>query len=98
MRRVEPLEGNVALLDIDSRVEGLRRRWTLPLTSRRYGADRPLVVLTSATTFSGGEELAFDVRMPGRGGPAGRARAGRAPGAQVRRRHPGIMGDWGTVP
>jgi len=70
----------VRLVDIDSRVEGLRQRWTQPVASRRFGADRPLVVLTSATTFSGGEELAFDVQLLGRGRVVGeRTRGGANP-------------------
>lgn len=68
------------LVDIESREQGLRQRWTHPVASRRFGAERPLVVLTSAATFSGGEELAFDVRMWGRGRVVGeRSRGGANP-------------------
>ena len=68
------------LVDIESRDEGLRQRWTHPVARRRFGADRPLVVLTSGATFSGGEELAFDVRMLGRGRVVGeRTRGGANP-------------------
>ena len=68
------------LVDIDSRVEGLRQRWTHPVATRRFGPDRPLVVLTSATTFSGGEEVAFDVQLLGRGEVVGeRTRGGANP-------------------
>ena len=70
----------VRLVDIESRVEGLRQRWTHPVTPRRFGPDKPLVVLTSATTFSGGEEVAFDVRLLGRGRVVGeRTRGGANP-------------------
>ena len=68
------------LVDIDSRVEGLRQRWTHPVAARRFGPDKPVVVLTSATTFSGGEEVAFDVRLLGRGRVVGeRTRGGANP-------------------
>ena len=68
------------LVDIDSRVDGLRQRWTHPVATRRFGPDRPLLVLTSATTFSGGEEVAFDVQLLGRGQVVGeRTRGGANP-------------------
>ncbi|MFL6079121.1 MAG: S41 family peptidase [Ornithinibacter sp.] len=70
----------VRLVDVESRVEGLRQRWTHPVAVRRFGPDRPLVVLTSATTFSGGEEVAFDVQLLGRGTVVGeRTRGGANP-------------------
>jgi Peptidase family S41/N-terminal domain of Peptidase_S41 in eukaryotic IRBP len=70
----------VRLVDIESRTEGVRQRWTHPVAARRFGPDRPLVVLTSATTFSGGEELAFDVQLLGRGRLVGeRTRGGANP-------------------
>ncbi|WP_436521266.1 S41 family peptidase [Actinoplanes sp. HUAS TT8] len=37
--------------------------WTVPhLAGPRFGPDRPVAVLTSATTFSGGEDLAFTLQ------------------------------------
>ena len=70
----------VRLVDVESRTEGLRQRWTHPVAARRFGPDRPVVVLTSATTFSGGEELAFDVQLLGRGQVVGeRTRGGANP-------------------
>lgn len=73
-------EEPVHLVDIDSRVEGLRQRWTHPVAARRFGPDKPLVVLTSAATFSGGEEIAFDVQVLGRGRVVGeRTRGGANP-------------------
>jgi hypothetical protein len=70
----------VRLVDVESRVEGVRQRWTHPVGTRRFGADNPLVVLTSATTFSGGEEIAFDVQLLGRGQVVGeRTRGGANP-------------------
>ena len=84
----------VRLVDIESRVDGLRQRWTQPVDPHRFGPDKPLVVLTSATTFSGGEEVAFDVQdsrprpgggraHPRRGQPARGVRG--APRARARR-------------
>ena len=70
----------VRLVDVESRVEGVRQRWTHPVGTRRFGPDKPLVVLTSAATFSGGEEVAFDVRLLGRGQVVGeRTRGGANP-------------------
>ena len=73
-------EDPVRLADLDSREEGLRQRWTQPVSDHRFGGDRPLVVLTSSRTFSGGEEVAFDVRDLGRGRVVGeRTRGGANP-------------------
>jgi hypothetical protein len=45
----------------------LRQSWTLPhVPGRRPGKTPPVYVLTSATTFSGAEELAYDLRQLGR--------------------------------
>ncbi|GIF15975.1 S41 family peptidase [Actinoplanes teichomyceticus] len=54
----------VHLNNIQSRAgDSTRQMWTLPyLGGPRYGPDRPVAVLTSATTFSGAEELAFDLQ------------------------------------
>lgn len=47
--------------------DSIRQFWTQPFVSGpRYGPDRPIAVLTSATTFSAGEELAFDLQQHGR--------------------------------
>lgn len=47
--------------------DSIHQSWTIPhLPSPRYGPDRPVAVLTSAGTFSGGEELAFDLQEHGR--------------------------------
>jgi hypothetical protein len=52
------------LNDIYSRQDGtMRSYWTVPSVGARY--TRPIYVLTSKNTFSGGEEFAYDVhRMP----------------------------------
>lgn len=73
-------EDPVRLADLDSREDGLRQRWTQPVSDHRFGGDRPLVVLTSSRTFSGGEEVAFDVRDLRRGRVVGeRTRGGANP-------------------
>jgi C-terminal processing protease CtpA/Prc len=70
----------VRLVDMESRADGLRQRWTHPVDPDRFGPDKPLVVLTSGTTFSGGEEVAFDVQDLGRGRVVGeRTRGGANP-------------------
>ena len=70
----------VRLVDMESRVDGLRQRWTSPVDPHRVGPDKPLVVLTSAATFSGGEEVAFDVQDLARGRVVGeRTRGGANP-------------------
>ena len=70
----------VRLVDMESRVDGLRQRWTQPVDPHRFGPDKPLVVLTSGDTFSGGEEVAFDVQDLGRGRVVGeRTRGGANP-------------------
>jgi peptidase S41-like protein len=41
----------------------VRQLWTLPyVPGRRFGGAKPVFALTSATTFSGGEALAWDLR------------------------------------
>ena len=44
-----------------------RQAWTLPyVPGRRFGKTKPVYVLTSATTFSGGEQLSYDLQQLGR--------------------------------
>ena len=60
--------------DEPAQLSGLRARdgqltqaWTQPhVPGRRFGQVKPVYVLTSGTTFSGGEQLAFDLRELGR--------------------------------
>jgi C-terminal processing protease CtpA/Prc len=41
-----------------------RQSWTLPyVPGRRFGKTKPVYALTSAATFSGGEQLAYDLRQ-----------------------------------
>ena len=45
----------------------LRQAWTLSyVPGRRFGKDKPVYVLTSAVTFSGGEQLSYDLQRLGR--------------------------------
>jgi C-terminal processing protease CtpA/Prc len=45
----------------------LRQAWTLPyVPGRRFGKDKPVFALTSAVTFSGGEQLSYDLQQLGR--------------------------------
>ncbi|ADD40582.1 S41 family peptidase [Stackebrandtia nassauensis] len=53
--------------------------WTLPFVpGKRYGPDKPICVLTSAVTFSGGEELAYDLQQLGRATIVGESTGGGA--------------------
>jgi Peptidase family S41/N-terminal domain of Peptidase_S41 in eukaryotic IRBP len=45
----------------------VKQAWTLPyVPGRRFGKDKPVYALTSATTFSGGEQLSYDLQQLGR--------------------------------
>ena len=45
----------------------VKQAWTLPyVPGRRFGKVKPVYVLTSATTFSGGEQLSYDLQQLGR--------------------------------
>ncbi len=61
-------EGPVHLISTSERESVVAAQsWTLPFVpGPRFGAAKPIVVLTSGTTFSGGEELAFDLQQHGR--------------------------------
>ena len=76
----------VHLIDMVSRpaADGtatVRQSWTMPFApGRRFGPDKPVFVLTSGTTFSGGEELAYDLQQLGRATVVGeRTRGGAHP-------------------
>jgi C-terminal processing protease CtpA/Prc len=66
----------------------IRQSWTLPFVpGRRFGPDKPVFVLTSSTTFSGGEELAYDLQQLGRASVVGeRTRGGAHPVERFRLR------------
>lgn len=79
-------DDQVHLNDIYERSTGVTRQyWTLPhLPAPRY-ADRPVYVLTSATTFSGGEDVAYTLQAHGRAVLVGETTRG---GAHPTVRHP----------
>lgn len=63
------------------RIEEFR---TTQLGELSYGASKPVFILTSAETFSGGEELAYDLKVRKRGVVVGEVTAGGAnPGGPV---------------
>lgn len=71
------------LNDIVDRTPGGGERttqfWTLPyVPGPRYGTERPVAVLTSGRTFSGGEELAYDLHHAGRATLVGETTRGGA--------------------
>ena len=56
-----------------------RQMWTLPyVPGRRFGTTKPVYVLTSATTFSGGEQLSYDLQQLGRATVVGERTRGGA--------------------
>lgn len=57
----------VQLSGLSGRDGQLTQAWTLPyVPGRRFGKVKPVYVLTSGATFSGGEQLSFDLRELGR--------------------------------
>jgi C-terminal processing protease CtpA/Prc len=58
-----------------------RQMWTLPhVPGRRFGKAKPVYLLTSAATFSGGEQLSYDLQQLGRAAVIGeRTRGGAHP-------------------
>ena len=60
---------------------------TTPSVSPKVPADVPVDVLTSARTFSGGEELAYDLQALGRARVVGETTAWRRPPARGLRPH-----------
>ncbi|GAA1690141.1 S41 family peptidase [Glycomyces endophyticus] len=58
----------------------LQQLWTSHVPGPTFGPDKPVWVLTSATTFSGGEALSFDLQERGRATVVGeRTRGGAHP-------------------
>jgi hypothetical protein len=56
-----------------------RQLWTLPyVPGRRFGKAKPVYVLTSAATFSGGEQLSYDLQQLGRATVVGERTRGGA--------------------
>lgn len=89
-------DDEVHLNDIYERsTDSTRQYWTLPyLPGPRY-LDRPVYVLTSATTFSGGEDLAYTLQAHGRAEVVGETTRG---GAHPTARHPVTEHITVTVP
>jgi hypothetical protein len=74
----EPVHLNDLVTPSDATV---RQYWTTPYVGApRFGATKPIWVLTSASTFSGGEELSYDLQQLGRAVIVGeRTRGGAHP-------------------
>ncbi|MFJ8334361.1 S41 family peptidase [Streptomyces sp. NPDC094437] len=74
------LPSGTHLTDVYDRAKDLTRQyWTLPhVPGPRYGTERPVYVLTSRQTYSGGEALAHDLRHAGRVTLVGEVTAGGA--------------------
>jgi hypothetical protein len=87
----------VHLIDMHERAGNrVNQSWTLPYTpGRRLGAGKPVYVLTSATTFSGGEELSYDLQQLGRAAVVGERTRGGAHPREGFRVHPHLQA---TIP
>jgi hypothetical protein len=69
----------VHLNDLVERDGTTRAFWTEPtVAGRRFGSKKPVYVLTSAETFSGGEELAYDLQSLRRAAVIGETTGGGA--------------------
>ena len=78
-------EGEVHLNDVVQGADGpTRQYWTSGYVAGPRYAERPVYVLVSSTTFSGGEELAYDLKALGRATIVGEVtRGGAHPSAVV---------------
>lgn len=78
------------LIDIYERVgDRTTQSWSAPyVPGRRFGGTKPVFVLTSGTTFSGGEELAFDLQRRKRATVVGERTGGGAHPRVGHRLHP----------
>lgn len=67
----------------------ISQTWTLPyVPGRRFGRAKPVYVLTSAATFSGGEQLCYDLRQLSRATVVGERTRGGAHACEEFRVHP----------
>jgi hypothetical protein len=67
----------------------IRQQWTLPyVPGERFGPDKPVYALTSGVTFSGGEQLAYDLQQQGRATLIGQRTRGGAHAREGFRLHP----------
>ena len=75
----------VHLIDVES-AAGTHQHWSPAwVPGPRFGPDKPVAVLVSARTFSGGEELAFDLQELGRARVVGeQTRGGAHPRVGIR--------------
>jgi hypothetical protein len=82
----EPVE----LTGLYERVGGrVRQFWTLPFVpGRRFGPTKPVYVLTSGATFSGGEQVSYDLQQTGRAMVIGERTKGGAHAREGFRVHP----------
>lgn len=70
-----PLGDQRHLIDMYNRPTGTTQQfWTVPTVAQRY--DKPVYVLTSARTFSGGEDCAYDFQVQKRGTLVGETTGG----------------------
>lgn len=70
-----PLGDERHLIDIYNRPDNTTQQfWTVPTVAQRY--DKPVYVLTSARTFSGGEDFAYGMQVQKRGTLIGEATGG----------------------
>lgn len=86
-------EERVRLNDLYERAgDKLVQSWTLPyVPGPRFGGTKPLYVLTSGGTFSGGEDLAYSLQQLGRATVVGERTGGGAHPRQGFRVHPHLM-------
>jgi C-terminal processing protease CtpA/Prc len=67
----------------------LKQLWTLSyVPGRRFGKVKPVYALTSGTTFSGGEQLSYDLQQLGRATIVGERTRGGAHAREGFRVHP----------
>jgi C-terminal processing protease CtpA/Prc len=90
-------EEPVHLNDMVERVGGrTTQSWTLPyVPGPRFGPTKPVYVLTSATSFSGAEELSYDIQQLKRGTVVGEQTRGGAHPREGFRVHPHLLA---TIP
>jgi hypothetical protein len=82
----EPVHLNSMRFRDEVRVE---QSWTQAwVPGKRFGRSKPLVLLTSSQTFSGGEELAYDLQQLGRARVVGEQTGGGANPREGYRLHP----------
>lgn len=82
--------------DFRPRHGDLRQYWTLPyVPGLRFGPDKPLHVLTSPATFSGGESLSYALQQLGRATIVGERTGGGAHPREGFRVHPHLQA---TIP